>query len=74
MIKMYKTLAGVVKKKTYDQILSLFEKFTYQYDFNREDIEQIFKVKKSRASEIIALLLEKQLITSAAPTRYKFKK
>jgi len=40
----------------------------------REDIEQIFKVKKSRASEIIALLLEKQLITSSAPTRYKFKK
>ena len=61
-------------QKTYDQILSLFEKFTYQYDFNREDIEQIFKVKKSRASEIIALLLEKQLITSSAPTRYKFKK
>ena len=35
---------------------------------------EIFNVKKSRASEIIALLLDSNLIESSEPTKYKFKK
>ena len=45
MIKMYKSLPGNIRKNTYDQIQKLFEKFTYQYDFSRENIEKIFNVK-----------------------------
>lgn len=63
MIKIYKSLPNNIRKTTYDQIQKLFEKFTYKYDFKREDIEEMFQVKKSRASEIIALLLEEGLIT-----------
>ena len=74
MIKMYKSLPNNVRKTTYDQVQKLFEKFTYKYDFKREDIEEMFQIKKSRASEIIALLLDFGLITPSEPTKYKFKK
>ena len=63
-----------VTKSTHDKIQKLFDKFSYQYDFKWEDIAEIFKVKKSRASEIISLLLDSNLIESSEPTKYKFKK
>lgn len=51
-----------VTKSTYDKIQKLFDKFGYQYDFKWEDVAEIFNVKKSRASEIVALLLNSNLI------------
>ena len=39
-----------------------------------ENVEEIFNIKKSRASEIIAMLLDIELIEQAEPTKYKFKK
>lgn len=63
-----------VTKSTHDKIQKLFDKFCYQYDFKWEDIAEIFKVKKSRISEIIALLLDSNLIESSDPTKYKLKK
>ena len=74
MIKLYKNLPDKIRKQTYNQIEILFKKYKYQYDFKREEIEELFNVKKSRASEIIALLLECNLIEPSDPTRYKFKK
>ena len=74
MIKLYKNLPDKIRKQTYNQIEILFKKYKYQYDFKREEIEELFNVKKSRASEIIALLLECDLIETSDPTRYKFKK
>lgn len=74
MLKLYKLLSGNVRKNTYEQIKNLFKKFEYKYNFKREDVEQIFGVRKSRASEIIALLLDKNLIQQSEPTKYKFKK
>lgn len=74
MLKLYKLLSGNVRKNTYEQIQNLFKKFEYKYNFKREDVEQIFGVRKSRASEIIALLLDKNLIQQSEPTKYKFKK
>ncbi len=74
MIKMYKSLPGNIRKVTYNQIQILFDKFTYNYDFKREDVEEIFHIKKSRASEIISMLLENDLIVPSDPTKYKFKK
>ena len=43
-------------------------------DFKREDIEELFHLKKSRASKIISLMLTNDLIEPIGPTRYKFKK
>lgn len=74
VIKIHKNLPSSVTKNTYNKIQKLFEKYTYQYDFKREDIEEMFNVKKSRASEIIALLLDADLIESSHPTKYRFKK
>lgn len=74
MLKLYKLLSGNIRKNTYEQIQNLFKKFEYKYNFKREDVEQIFGVRKSRASEIIALLLDKNLIQQSEPTKYKFKK
>lgn len=74
VIKMHKNLPINITKSTYDKIQKLFDKFTYQYDFKWEDIAEIFNVKKSRASEVIALLLDSNLIESSEPTKYKFKK
>lgn len=74
VVKMYKLLSDNVKKSTYIQIKKLFDKFTFEYDFRREDVEEIFEVKKSRASEIISMLLDIGLIEPTTPTRYKFKK
>ena len=74
MIRMYKNLHNSIRRNTYNQIQQLFNKYTYQYDCKREDIEVLFHLKKSRASEIISLMLTSDLIEPADPTRYKFKK
>ena len=74
MIRMYKNLPNSIRRNTYNQIQQLFNKYTYQYDFKREDIEVLFHLKKSRASEIISLMLTSDLIEPTDPTRYKFKK
>lgn len=49
-------------KSAHDKIQKLFDKFSYQYDFKWEDVAELFNVKKSRASEIVALLLNSNLI------------
>ncbi len=74
VIKLYKNIPSNSRKSTYDQIQKLFDKYTYNYEFKREDIEELFNIKKSRASEIIAMLLDNNLIEQASPTKYKFKK
>lgn len=62
VIKLHKNLQMNVTKSTYDKIQKLFDKFSYQYDFKWEDVAELFNVKKSRASEIVALLLNSNLI------------
>ncbi len=74
MIRMYKCLPNNTRKKTYMQIQKLFDIYMYQYEFKRENIEEIFGVKKSRASDIITLLTNSNLIETSGPTKYKFKK
>lgn len=74
VIKLHKNLPSNVSKNTQDKIQKLFDRFTYQYDFKWEDVAEIFNVRKSRASEVIALLLDSNLIESSNPTKYKFKK
>ncbi len=74
VIKLHKNLPSNVTKGTHDKIQKLFDKFSYQYDFKWEDVSEIFNVKKSRASEVITLLLDSNLIETSEATKYKFKK
>ena len=72
MTNIKKILPKITRNTTYNKIKKIFDKFGYKYEFNREDIENIFNVKKSRASEIITLLLNKKIIKTSEPTKYKF--
>jgi len=74
ILKIYKVLNHKVKQKTIDNLITLYKKFTYDIDFNREDVEEVFEIKKSRAAEIIKILLDYDLITSDKKSKYKFKK
>ena len=74
IIKLHKLLPNNTRKSTYNQIYKIFQTFKYNYEFNRDNIEKILQIKKSRASEIIALLLDCNLIEPSNPTKYKFKK
>lgn len=65
VIKLHKNLQMNVTKSTHDRIQKRFDKFSYQYDFKWEDVAELFNVKKSRASEIVALLLNSNLIESS---------
>lgn len=74
VIKMYKNLPGNITKSTHDKIQKLFDKYTYQHEFKRKDILEIFNVKKTRASEIISLLIKSNIIEESENSKYKFKK
>ncbi len=74
MIKLYKNLPNNITRQTYNQMEKLFKKYTYKYDFRREEVEELLNIRKSRASEIISLLLECALIEPTDPAKYKFKK
>lgn len=71
---MHKLLPDKVTKNTYNQIEKVFATFGYSKEFNRDDIERILQVKRSRASDIIAMLYNSGLIVPASPTKYKFEK
>ncbi len=73
VIKLHKNLQMNVTKSTYDKIQKLFDKFSYQYDFKWEDVAELFNVKKSRASEIVALLLNSNLIESSVQQNINLK-
>lgn len=74
LIKLYKNLNGKVTLTTLNHTKELFDKFGYNYEFNRENVEHFYKVKKSRGAEIIKKLIENNIIEDASPTKYKFKK
>lgn len=74
IIKINKCLPVGTRKNTYNKTKKLFDKFTYKYEFRREDVMDIFGVKNSRASDIINLLVKAELIEPASPTKYRFKK
>lgn len=73
VIKLHKNLQMNVTKSTYDKIQKLFDKFSYQYDFKWEDVAELFNVKKSRASEIVTLLLNSNLIESSVQQNINLK-
>lgn len=74
LLKMYKNLAGKVRFNFLDNLQILFAELGYDKSFSKTKIEQVFSVKKSRCSEIIAILLNNDIIEVISDSKYRFKK
>lgn len=74
LIKLYKNLGDKVKVKTLSEINLFFKKFQYNNMFTREDVKRFFNVQNSRASEIVALLSNSNIIENVESSKYKFKR
>lgn len=74
LIKLYKNLGDKVRAKTLSELKLFFEKFKYESLFTREDVKEFFNVKNSRASEIITILLNDNMIENAEGSKYRFKR
>ena len=72
LIKLYKNLGDKVRAKTLSEIKLFFTKIQYNDTFTREDIKSFFHVQNSRASEIIALLLNNNMIEYTEGSEYRF--
>lgn len=72
-LRAYKKLSTKVKVDFLLKLEKHFGKFNYSYKFTRKDIEEIYNVKKTRAIEILNILLEAELIDILSNGEYKFK-
>ena len=66
-IQLYKSIQNT-------NIRNIFEKMGYNNMFSREDIKNILNIKDTRATNLISLLLDLDLIVKAEGTKYKFQK
>lgn len=74
-IKLYKSIQNTnIRNSTINQIRNIFEKMGYNNMFSREDIKSILNIKDTRATNLISLLLDLELIVKAEGTKYKFQK
>lgn len=74
-IKLYKNIEKTsIRNSTINQIKTIFNAYGYNKMFSREDIKSILKIKDTRTTNLISLLLEMNLIEKVEGTKYKFKK
>lgn len=74
-IQLYKSIQNTnIRNSTINQIRNIFEKMGYNNMFSREDIKNILNIKDTRATNLISLLLDLELIVKAEGTKYKFQK
>ena len=72
-IKLYKCIQSAkIRNSTINQIKTIFDKVGYVGNFSRDDIKNILNVKDTRATNLISLLLELNLIQKTEGTKYKF--
>ncbi|MBP5426433.1 MAG: putative DNA binding domain-containing protein [Clostridiales bacterium] len=72
-IKLYKSIQNAkIKNSTIDQIKVIFDKVGYSDVFSRDDVKTLLNVKDTRATNLIALLLELNLIKKVEGVTYKF--
>jgi predicted HTH transcriptional regulator len=74
IVKMYKTLSGKVRGNYLSNLEKLFNTYGYDISFNREKVEKIFGVKKSRALDIINQLINCDILEYAEEAKYRFKR
>lgn len=74
-IKLYKCIRDAkIRNSTINQIKAIFDKVGYVNNFSRDDIKSILNVKDTRATNLISLLLELNLIEKNEGAKYKFLK
>lgn len=74
LIKLYKNLGEKVRAKTLSELKLFFLQFKYERLFTRENVKEFFSVKNSRASEIISVLLNNNIIENVEGSKYRFKR
>lgn len=75
LIKLYKSIEkSNIRTSTINQIRLIFSKTGYNKSFSREDIKNILDIKDTRTTNLIALLLQMNLIIKVEGTKYKFQK
>ena len=74
LIKLYKNLGDKVRAKTLTEIKRFFIEFKYDRTFTREDVKSFFHIQNSRASEIIALLVDNNMVDNVEGSKYIFKR
>ena len=74
ILRLHKLLPENISIFTYNSIIKIFRLYTFKYDFKRENVMSALNIKKTKASEIIKILLEVDLIKQSGPAQYKFKK
>ena len=75
LIQLYKSIQNTnIRNNKINQIRNIFEKMGYNNMFSREDIKNILNIKDTRATNLISLLLDLELIVKAEGTKYKFQK
>ena len=71
----YKSIQNTnIRNSTINQIISIFDRTGYNNLFSREDIKKILNIKDTRATNLISLLSDLNLIIKAEGTKYKFQK
>lgn len=73
-LKMYRSLAGKVRTNFINNLQELFNNIGYEKEFTRETVEKYFGVKKSRALEIISILIDNNIVEYTPESKYKLKK
>ena len=60
------------RTRTIGNLISLFQRYRYNYTFNRRNIAEQFKISENGASQIIKKCLEKQIIQKIKTDEYRF--
>ena len=74
LIKLYKNLGDKLRPKTLSELKLFFMQFQYDKFFTREDIKESFNIKNSRASELLSILLNNNMIENIGGSKYRFKR
>jgi len=60
------------RTRTMAHLISLFQRYRYNYTFNRRNIAEQFKISENGASQIIKKCLEKNIVQKVKTDEYRF--
>lgn len=63
---------GEFRKSTIDKLVCLFDRYRYDYSFNRRNIADLFGIKENGASGFIKKCIEKGIIKKIKVDEYRF--
>ena len=60
------------RTRTMENLILLFQRYRYNYAFNRRNVAEQFKISENGASQIINKCLEKQIVQKVKTDEYRF--